>query len=578
MRARIAREEDRVTGDYNAFWDERNYVKDAGRFKAGGAHLARPERLQRQAAPRRAPLGRAPGARRAGEDLVEPGRPRRSRQLRRGRPCGATRSTGSGATTCSAWTTARWTGRRSTIERENNEWVDYASWPVPGARAIDVRLHAGRGRQRHRRGSASGARPRRSPKLIVDDSSIDANVLVAAPQLAEPAGLSDRAADGARARERHSRRSRCGWRSTSPRPSSARCSSTTRRRRAVHRHARLGRSAESRVDLDRRRRSCPARPTRSRSSSSRTTTSFRRDRGSDSSCCRAIGCSRCGRRPARGSPCTRRTACCTCPSSAARPAFAAAIKVPRAWTQPAARPAGANHRTNSSHVTIGAVTTIAAPQRSSAAIDAGAARRAARWRRRARRRSRTASRRRPSPRAPARRRARWCRSRRCAMNGAASGIIAPRIPALDANADVTAATAQSSSAASERAAEPGDARADGVHRAVALQRGDVGDDAADEQHDAPGDPLLGAGAPFGKRELQDHGRAEREEADVEAEAERGDRRPRRGPRSVRSDRAAKAPPGAGRQSSDRPTRRRRRRSAGGAPPITDTMIAPSATL
>ena len=30
-------------------------------------------------------------------------------------------------------------------------------------------------------------------------------------------------------------------------------------RRAVHRHARLGGSAESRVDLERRRRSCPAR-------------------------------------------------------------------------------------------------------------------------------------------------------------------------------------------------------------------------------------------------------------------------------------------------------------------------------
>jgi X-Pro dipeptidyl-peptidase len=34
MRERIAREKDRETGDYNAFWDERNYVKDAARFRA----------------------------------------------------------------------------------------------------------------------------------------------------------------------------------------------------------------------------------------------------------------------------------------------------------------------------------------------------------------------------------------------------------------------------------------------------------------------------------------------------------------------------------------------------------------
>jgi X-Pro dipeptidyl-peptidase len=34
MRDRIAREKDRETGDYNAFWDERNYVKDAARFRA----------------------------------------------------------------------------------------------------------------------------------------------------------------------------------------------------------------------------------------------------------------------------------------------------------------------------------------------------------------------------------------------------------------------------------------------------------------------------------------------------------------------------------------------------------------
>jgi X-Pro dipeptidyl-peptidase len=34
MRANIARREDRLTGDYNAWWDERNYVKDADKFRA----------------------------------------------------------------------------------------------------------------------------------------------------------------------------------------------------------------------------------------------------------------------------------------------------------------------------------------------------------------------------------------------------------------------------------------------------------------------------------------------------------------------------------------------------------------
>ena len=71
-------------------------------------------------------------------------------------------------------------GPKAVIEREDNKWVEYADWPVPGSRPTTVRFAAGDQNGVGRLGVEKSDAAIR--ELIVDDSSIDANVLVAAPQ------------------------------------------------------------------------------------------------------------------------------------------------------------------------------------------------------------------------------------------------------------------------------------------------------------------------------------------------------------------------------------------------------------
>ena len=100
------------------------------------------------------------------------------------------------------------------------------------------------------------------------------------------------------------------------------------------------------------------------------------------------------------------------------------------------------------------------------------------------------------------------------INGVASGIKAPRMPALDANADVTAPDGAQQQRDHERVAETGDASAGGLDRAVALKRAHVGHDAADEKHDGPGDLSLGAGAGLRKGELKHGAGGQRRESNA----------------------------------------------------------------
>ena len=110
----------------------------------------------------------------------------------------------------------------------------------------------------------------------------------------------------------------------------------------------------------------------------------------------------------------------------------------------------------------------------------------------------------------------------CTISGAASGIKAPRIAALDANAEVTAPDGAQQQRDHQRRPQTSDAAADRFNRAVALKRAHVGHDAADEQHDAPGDLPLGAEHRPRKRELQHGADGQRGEADAEAEPQRRD--------------------------------------------------------
>jgi X-Pro dipeptidyl-peptidase len=76
-------------------------------------------------------------------------------------------------------------GPRSAVQRENSQWVDYEDWPAPGARLTMLGLGASGDNtigtleveRRHRH-----HKPERGLETIVDDSSIDANVLIAAAQ------------------------------------------------------------------------------------------------------------------------------------------------------------------------------------------------------------------------------------------------------------------------------------------------------------------------------------------------------------------------------------------------------------
>ena len=142
------------------------------------------------------------------------------------------------------------------------------------------------------------------------------------------------------------------------------------------------------------------------------------------------------------------------------------------------------------------------------------------------------------------------------------------MPALDANADVTAPTAQISSAVTSGIADGREALPHRRHGAVALQRGDVGHDAADEQHDAPGDALFGASLVAGKASCSTAPAANATKPIGRLEDERGD-----GDAGERHDRADLI---------DAPTRfrrllqvRRRRQSAPRRrrPPKATKMIA-----
>jgi X-Pro dipeptidyl-peptidase len=180
MRERIARDKDRETGDYNAFWDERNYVKDVAKFKTAvlishglndfnvkPRHAARLwEALKKHQVPAKIwwnQGGHGDRANRARQPVWRDTLNRFWSHYLFGVRNGAME------------------GPRAVIERENNEWIDYQDWPVPGAQPVTLRLSPG--------GTANGIGQLAiqtpgpaSAEAIVDDSSIDATALVAAPE------------------------------------------------------------------------------------------------------------------------------------------------------------------------------------------------------------------------------------------------------------------------------------------------------------------------------------------------------------------------------------------------------------
>jgi X-Pro dipeptidyl-peptidase len=177
VRERIVRGADRLTGDYNAFWDERNYVKDVGGFKT--AVLISHGLNDFNVKPRHA--GRLWNA------LKEHGVPARIwwHQGGHGDRANSARQAEWRAMLNRFWTEHLFgvkngvmDGPKAVIERENNVWVEYADWPVPGARATSLHVVP----RSDGAGQLVESRPSRGAvEIIRDDSSIDATALVAAP-------------------------------------------------------------------------------------------------------------------------------------------------------------------------------------------------------------------------------------------------------------------------------------------------------------------------------------------------------------------------------------------------------------
>ena len=178
MRAKVKYEADRQTGDYNAAWEERNYVKDAATFKAAVliSHGLNDFNVKPRHAARLWAALRAAGVpakiwwNQGGHgDRANSARQAEWRDMLN-----------------RFWTmhlfdqkNAAMDGPKAVVERENNQWVEYADWPVPGSRQVTVRFAPGEPNQVGRLGVAKPDAAIR--ELIVDDSSLDANVLIAAP-------------------------------------------------------------------------------------------------------------------------------------------------------------------------------------------------------------------------------------------------------------------------------------------------------------------------------------------------------------------------------------------------------------
>jgi X-Pro dipeptidyl-peptidase len=190
MRERIAREKDRETGDYNAFWHERNYVKDAGRFRA--AVLISHGLNDFNTKPRHAArLWEALKTHRVPASIWwhQGGHGDRLNQARQAQ----WRDALNRFWTHSLFGVDNGAAPKVIVERENNEWVEYPEWPVPGAAkakltlvpAFALRATAGKADGRNGIGRLGTAAPPPSApqrESLVDDASMEPADLAVAAQ------------------------------------------------------------------------------------------------------------------------------------------------------------------------------------------------------------------------------------------------------------------------------------------------------------------------------------------------------------------------------------------------------------
>jgi X-Pro dipeptidyl-peptidase len=183
LQEEIAKGTDRLTGDYNLFWHERNMVKDQSRIRAAVffSHGLNDQNVKMK---HPVPLWEA---------LRKRHHPTRIWLNQGGHGDGAN----SGARQA-AWRDALnrfWShylfgidngamdGPKAAVQRENGQWVDYEDWPAPGSKATKLYLRpSGNNSIGELRGSAGRTPGKSAKELIVDDSTINAATLAAAPQ------------------------------------------------------------------------------------------------------------------------------------------------------------------------------------------------------------------------------------------------------------------------------------------------------------------------------------------------------------------------------------------------------------
>jgi X-Pro dipeptidyl-peptidase len=185
MRDRMTSGADRRTGDYNEYWDERNYVKDIGRGQFKAAVLISHGLNDFNVKPR--------NAARLWAALKENDVPAKIwwNQGGHGDRANTARQAEWRDMLNRFWSmylfglkNGAMDGPRAVVERENNQWVEYADWPVPGSVRVPVRFASGEPNAIGRLGVEwpRDLPPPHMTEFIVDDASIDASVLVGAPQ------------------------------------------------------------------------------------------------------------------------------------------------------------------------------------------------------------------------------------------------------------------------------------------------------------------------------------------------------------------------------------------------------------
>ena len=180
MKERLQRGMDRQTGDYNAFWDERNYVKDVARFRAAVliSHGLNDFNVKPRHAAR---LWAALAAHKVPAKIWW-------NQGGHGDRANTARQAVWRDTLNRFWShylfgidNGAMTGPKAVVEREDNTWVEYADWPVPGS--ASVALHLAPSVHANGIGELGVTIGRsRTTETIEDDSSIDATELAAAAQ------------------------------------------------------------------------------------------------------------------------------------------------------------------------------------------------------------------------------------------------------------------------------------------------------------------------------------------------------------------------------------------------------------